>query len=206
MLLLIKMRNYYNKKKKSNEKEECLFLLDKVNNINYMSDGDLTPLNLEYLEISDERLRDNFFTWMCMIKRVVYNFDKVVNPYLNDEIALEDKLSYLHMVDVVRSCDAFSNELHITDKNTGNSVSYYKYNNTITYEMSYLCLDGDRMNVKHVVSGYYEFGEKKIDDQLKITYTDSERVTTVRINLTNGQAFLGNHEVKLSNKLLKIVY
>ena len=48
--------------------------------------------------------------------------------------------------------------------------------------------------------------QKKINEQLKITYNNSNRNFNVRIDLTNGQAVLGNLEVKLSTRLLRLIY
>lgn len=208
MMLLLKMRNYYNRDKSQqlNEKKEYESLISNFK-VNIDTQEDVgAAVYLEDLEVDNELIRDNIFTWMCMIKRVVSNFDKVVNPYINDEVELDDILNYMYKVDITKNCSDTSNEMHITDRVHGNRVSYYNCGNITSYELNYLCLDGDLMTVTHTQTGYREFGQKKINEQLKITYNNSNRNFNVRIDLTNGQAVLGNLEVKLSTRLLRLIY
>lgn len=129
------------------------------------------------------------------LRKAIDSFDKTVNPFINQDVELDEIESYLQKVNI--SANAYDSkdgrerkdccQIHITDLKSGNKVSYYRSSDGFSYQLHYILAEGQHLTFTHY------FSTKAVDEEYKgefITFdylgSDTSQEIDVRYNLTKG--------------------
>ena len=206
LIFLIEMKDYYLRKNNLPETEVKKYdelisnitseILRKVNPkisaYDWMQ-GD--EANKEKYNCSFER--DNNTKLGQIFRKAVSDFDKAVNPFLNDTIELDEVSNYLKNVKI--SANTYNSEegkyrkgccsLKIEDLATGDTTTYYRSPEGFSFQLSYKLGEENYLTVLHYFSthGNYESDKGEV---IAIDYfgDNVKDKIDIRLNITNGKA------------------
>lgn len=130
-------------------------------------------------------------------RKAIDEFDKAVNPFINEEVELDDVINYLQKVNI--SANIYDSvdgkrrkdccQVHITDLETKNKVSYYRSPNGFSYQLNYILGENQYLIVLH----YYSITENDENDTgevIAVEYLGDNvpQKIDIRYNLTKGVA------------------
>ena len=141
--------------------------------------------------------RDNKTKLGQIFREAVLDFDKAVNPFLNDDIELDEISNYLKNVKI--NANSYNSEhgkyrqgccsLEITDISTENTTTYYRSPDGFSFQLSYKLGEEKYLQVLHYysTSGNYESDKGEV---VAIYYCGDnvENKIDIRLNITNGKA------------------
>lgn len=154
----------------------------------------------------DEQYGDNFFDTIDREKRtpfgrafreVIDQFDRTVNPYINDDIELDYIWNYLKKVDISANtynrpfCEYRENScvMIIEAKDRKGKVTFFRHTNGFCYELEYVLGTKEHLIVLHYFS---DEGSKETDkgECIYINYfgENSKQEIDLRYNITQGLA------------------
>lgn len=155
MIFLLEMKDYLAKKEGILETEAKRFdelmttinleILRKVNpcisTYDWMKED---PNNSEYFIETVEKGRKTSFG--KEFRNAIDNFDKVVNPFINEKIELDEMTNYFSKIKI--NAATYDSEygiqrknccqVHITEIDSENSVSYYRNPDGFSYQLLYI--------------------------------------------------------------------
>lgn len=127
-------------------------------------------------------------------RNAIDKFDKVVNPFINEEIDLDEAINYLSKVNI--SANRYNSErgmrrknccqVHITEISSKNKVSYYRSPDGFSYQLLYTFGEEQYLSVLHY---YSTSGEKKDrGEEIYINYFGDNvpQKIDIRYNITQG--------------------
>lgn len=130
-------------------------------------------------------------------RKAIDEFDKVVNPFINEDIELDEIGNYLQKVNIsANTYDSVdgkrrkgSCQVHITDLETKNKVSYYRSPNGFSYQLQYTLEENQYLTVLH----YYSTTGNDENDKGEVIAIDYfgdnvPQKIDIRYNLTKGVA------------------
>lgn len=141
--------------------------------------------------------RDNKTKLGQIFREAVLDFDKAVNPFLNDDIELDEISNCLKNVKI--NANSYNSEhgkyrqgccsLEITDISTENTTTYYRSPDGFSFQLSYKLGEEKYLQVLHYysTSGNYESDKGEV---VAIYYCGDnvENKIDIRLNITNGKA------------------
>ena len=140
--------------------------------------------------------RDNKTKLGQIFRKAVLDFDKAVNPFLNDDIELDEISNYINNIRI--NANPYNSEhgkyrqgccsLEITDIRTGNKTTYYRSPDGFTFQLSYNLGEENYLQVLHYfsTSGNFELDKGEV---IAIYYCgDNVDKIDIRLNITNGKA------------------
>lgn len=141
--------------------------------------------------------RDNKTKSGQIFREAILDFDKAVNPFLNDDVELDVISNYLKNIKI--NANTYNSEhgkyrqgccsLKITDISTGNKTTYYRSPDGFSFQLSYKLGEEKYLQVLHYysTSGNYESDKGEV---LAIYYCGDnvENKIDIRLNITNGKA------------------
>lgn len=138
--------------------------------------------------------QDNSTPFQIVFRRAIDQFDKTVNPYINEDIELDSIDNYLQRVNI--SANTYDMEddkyrencccMEIKEKNGKNRVVYYRSPNGFSYQLKYILGPGEYFEVIHY---FKSNGNKESDlgEHIYINHSiDSKTVCNLRYNITQG--------------------
>lgn len=203
VILLIEMKDYFSRKQGLVETEVQRFdelmaiinsrILKKVNP--YISTYQWMQTDPENSEIFLKTVENGRKTSFGKeFRDAIDKFDKVVNPFINEEVNLDEMINYLSKVnissEVYNSEDGMQREnccqVHITDIASKNKVSYYRRPDGFSYLLMYTLGDQQYLDVLHYYSTRGE--EKDRGEVIYINYFGDNipQEIDVRYNITQG--------------------
>lgn len=132
-------------------------------------------------------------------RKAIDDFDKTINPFINQDIELDEIENYLQKVNISANTYSSKNsdgmirlncgEMHITDLESRNNVNYYRNPNGFSYQLHYVLGEEQYLNVLH----YYSTNELDENDNgefISIDYWGKKipQKIDIRYNLTRGVA------------------
>ena len=140
--------------------------------------------------------RDNKTKLGQIFRKAVLDFDKAVNPFLNDDIEIDEISNYLKNVKI--NANSYNSEhgkyrqgccrLEITDISTGNKTTYYRSPDGFSFQLSYNLGEENYLQVLHYFSTSGNFESDK-GEVVAIYYCgDNVDKIDIRLNITNGKA------------------
>ena len=132
-----------------------------------------------------------------LFRKAVLDFDKTVNPFLNEDVELDEISNYLKNVKI--NANTYNSEhgkyrqgccsLEITDISTENKTTYYRSPDGFSFQLSYKLGEEKYLEVLHYysTSGNYESDKGEV---IAIYYwgDNVENKIDIRLNITNGKA------------------
>ena len=141
--------------------------------------------------------RDNKTNEGQLFREAVLDFDKAINPFLNDDIELDEIGNYLKNVQI--DADSYNSEhgkyrqeccsLVIVDRSTGNKTIYYRSPDGFSFQLFYKLGEKNYLQVLHYFSNSGNFESDK-GEAVAIYYRgdNAENKIDIRLNITNGKA------------------
>lgn len=132
-------------------------------------------------------------------RKAVDDFDKTINPFINQDIELDEVGSYIKKVNIsANTYDSKDNDgmmrknccgMHITDLESGNKVIFYRNFDGFSYQLQYTLGEDQYLDVLH----YYSTRETDDNDKgefIAINYWGDNipQKIDIRYNLTKGIA------------------
>ena len=141
--------------------------------------------------------RDNKTKMGQLFRDAILDFDKAVNPFLDDDVELDEISNYLKNVKI--DANTYNSEngkyrpgccsLIITDTSTGNITTYHRSPDGFSFQLSYKLGEEKYLYVSHYysTSGNYESDK---GEEIAIDYLGDnvENEIDIRFNITNGKA------------------
>ena len=206
LIFLIEMKDYFLRKNNLSETEVQKYdeliakitseILKKVNP--YISAYDWMQDDKENKNNYNSSIeRDNKTKLGQLFRKAVLDFDKVVNPFLNDDVELDEISNYLKNVKI--NANSYNSEhgkyrqgccsLEITDLTTGNKTTYIRELDGFSFQLSYELRENTYLDVYHYYSTHGNFESDK-GEVLAISYygDNVENKIDIRLNITNGKA------------------
>lgn len=130
-------------------------------------------------------------------RKAIDNFDKNINPFINEEIELDEIESYLKKINI--SANTYDSkdinirkkccQIHITDLESGNKVSYYRSPGGFSYQLHYILSEGQYLTFSHYFSTVAVAEEDK-GEFIVVDYwgNDQSQKFDIRYNITQGIA------------------
>ena len=127
-----------------------------------------------------------------IFREAVLDFDRAVNPFLNDDIELDEISNYLKNVKI--NANSYNSEhgryrqgccsLEITDISTGNKTTYYRIPDGFSFQLSYKLGEEKYLQVLH----YYSTSGNYESDKGEVVAIYCSGETDIGLNITNGKA------------------
>lgn len=156
----------------------------------------------------DEENREIFFQTVANnektpfgkeFRKAIDEFDKTINPFINQDIELDEIGNYIKKVNISANTYSSKNiegmirlncgELHIIDLESWNNVNYYRNFNGFSYQLHYILGEEQYLNVFHYYSTD-ESDENENGEFISIDYWGKNipQKIDIRYNLTKGVA------------------
>lgn len=203
VILLLEMKDYFARKQGLVETEVKRFdelmatinsrILKKVNP--YISTYEWMKSDSKNSEIFLRTVEnDRKTSFGKQFRNAIDKFDKVVNPYINEKIDLDEMINYLSKVNISSDVYNFENgmqrenccQIHITDIASKNKVSYYRRPDGFSYQLMYTLGNQQYLSVLHYYSTRVE--QDDIGEVIYINYFGDNipQEIDVRYNITHG--------------------
>lgn len=131
------------------------------------------------------------------LRKLIDKFDRTINPYLNQDIELDEIKNYIQKVNINGDCYDSENgkdrknccRLHITKLGSDDIASYFRNSDGFSYQLQYTLGEDKYLTVLH----NYSNRSTPINDEgefISIEYWGSniEKRVGIRYNLTTGKA------------------
>lgn len=206
LIFLTEMKDYYLRKNNMPETEVKRY--DEI--ITKVSSEILKKVNPEISAYDwmqdDEENKDNYNSSIerdsktklgQIFRMAVLDFDKAVNPFLNDDVELDEISNYLKRVKI--NANSYNSEngkyrkgccsLEISDPSTGNRTTYYRTPDGFSFQLAYKLGYEKYLEVLHYFSTRGNFESDK-GEVIAIYYCGDnvENKIDIRLNITNGKA------------------
>ncbi len=141
--------------------------------------------------------RDNKTKLGQTFRKTILDFDKAVNPFLNDDIELDEISNYINNIEI--NANSYNSEhgkyrqgccsLEITDISTGNKTTYCRNPDGFSFQLSYKLGEEKYLEILHYFSTSGNFESDK-GEVIAIYYCGDnvENKIDIRLNITNGKA------------------
>ena len=224
IVFITEMKDYYLRKLKQPETEVQKFdeiLAETTEKI--IAEINPTISAYEWMQGDDEN-RDNYNAKpenkvaLLMKKRfreLVTNFDKSVNPFLDEDVELDKPINYIQKVEIKGDLYNKSDKkrknccfMQIVDKNKQDaSTTYYRASDGFSFQMSYELNDDEYLSVLHyyTTTGNYK---SDIGEVIAIKYrnrNNRDEDVDIRLNISNWRAGK-TYEDKIPVGLNQLVY
>ena len=194
LIFLIEMKDYFLRKNNLPETEVEKYdeliakitseILKKVN-----------PYISSYNWMQDDKENKNNYSSSVLgqvFREAVLDFDKAINPFLNDAVELDEISNYLKDVNINANTYNYEHgkyrqgccRLEITDISTGNKTTYYRSPDGFSFQLYYKLGEEKYLCVLHYYSTSGNFESDK-GEVVAINYCGE---TDIRLNITNGKA------------------
>ncbi len=194
LIFLIEMKDYFLRKNNLPETEVEKYdeliakitseILKKVN-----------PYISSYNWMQDDKENKNNYNSSVLgqvFREAVLDFDKAINPFLNDAVELDEISNYLKDVNINANTYNYEHgkyrqgccRLEITDISTGNKTTYYRSPDGFSFQLYYKLGEEKYLCVLHYYSTSGNFESDK-GEVVAINYCGE---TDIRLNITNGKA------------------
>lgn len=204
VILLTEMKDYYARKRGLPEIEVQRFneLMTIVNSEILKKVNPNISTN-DWMEQDDENKKIFFQTiangtktsFGKQFREIIEDFDRTVNPFINEYITLDEVKNYIQKVNI--SANTYDSpevkprenscQLHITDLETQNKVSYYRGTGGFSYQLMYKLDEEQYLIVLHYFSTIGEHENDK-GEIIAIEYwgDKTEKDIDIRYNITKG--------------------
>ena len=129
-----------------------------------------------------------------LFRKAIFDFDKAVNPFLDESIELDDIHNYIGKVNIRGNTFYSRNKkyrkgscLELSNPETGNSTFYQRADDGFSFELSYVLGDEQYLDVYHtfITNGNYESDNGEV---IYIRYhgANIKNKTKLEFNITNG--------------------
>ncbi len=202
LIFLTEMKDYFLRKNNLPETEVKKYdeLLAKVNS-EILKKVNPSISAFELMQ-GDEENKDNYNASIerdkrteigRLFRKAIFDFDKAVNPFLDESIELDDITNYIEKVNI--SGDTFNSRnkkyikgcfLELSDPESYNKTIYKREDVGFSFELNYKLGDEQYLNVHH----YFSTSDNDESDKGEVIsisyYGDND--TNIKFNITNGKA------------------